>query len=261
MTHCYDIPRSPWLQSLPADWESDRLKDIIPRIVGGGTPAITNPDFWDGDIVWVTPTDFSIADGRDEIAGSERKITNEGLQSCSAVLVPKGSVIMASRATIGAVRIAATELATNQGFISFVCDERVLHHRFLYYVIEGFLGDYFAEIAPRTTFAEISRGRAKQEAIGFPKDVDEQKLIASYLDTCCAAIDAVAPRRATRLGELSGSDAISRQINILAAYRKSVIHECVTGRRRVTEAEAAAVKARPKPAANSHEERIVHART
>ena len=101
---------------------------------------------------------------------------------------------MASRATIGAVRIAATELATNQGFISFVCDERRLHNRFLYYVILGFLGDYFAEIAPRTTFAEISRGKAKQEPIGVP-ELKEQKRIAIYLDLCCKAIDAVGPRR------------------------------------------------------------------
>jgi hypothetical protein len=157
-------------------------------------------------------------------------------------LVPKGAVIMASRATIGSVRIAATELSTNQGFISFVCDERTLHNRFLFYVIEGFLGDYFAEIAPRTTFAEISRGKAKQEAIGFPQDVNQQKLIASYLDACCAAIDAVAPRRATRQGALSGADSITRQINTLAWYRKAVIHECVTGRRRVSEADLERVR-------------------
>lgn len=212
---------------------------MVPRIVGGGTPSSSNPDFWeDGDIVWVTPTDFSTADGEDEIATSERKITIAGLQSCSAVMVPRGAVIMASRATIGAVRIAATELATNQGFISFVCDERRLHNRFLYYVIEGFLGEYFAEIAPRTTFSEISRGKAKQEPIGFP-NLDEQKRITRFLDLSCKAIDAVVPRRLLSQGVLASSDAISRQINTLSAYRKSLIHECVTGRRRVTEPDIA----------------------
>lgn len=228
--------RSPWIEALPADWRSDRLKDLVPRIVGGGTPSSSNPDYWDGEIVWVTPTDFSTANGGDTIASSERKITELGLQSCSAVLVPKGAVIMSSRATIGAVKIAGAELATNQGFIAFVCDERVLHNRFLFYVIEGFLGDYFAEIAPRTTFAEISRGEAKQEAIPLP-GIAEQRLIASYLDVFCAAIDAVAPRRTTRQGSLVGNDVISRQINTLASYRKSAIHECVIGRRRLTRAE------------------------
>ena len=145
---------------------------------------------------------------------------------------------MASRATIGAVRIAATKLATNQGFISLVCDDRVLHPWFLYYVIDGFLGDYFAEIAPRTTFAEISRGRAKREAIAFPRTIEEQIEVVAYLDSFCESIDSVAPRRATRQGTLLGTDTISRQINVLAAYRKSVIHECVTGRKRVTVADA-----------------------
>ena len=238
-----NIPYAPWLTSLPSDWKADRLKDIVPRIVGGGTPSSSNPDFWeDGNIVWVTPTDFSSAEGIDTIADSDRKITLEGLQSSSAVLVPKGAVIMASRATIGAVRIAATELSTNQGFISFVCDDKILHHRFLYYVIEGFLGDYFAEIAPRTTFAEISRGSAKQEPIGFPK-IAEQILINKYLDHCCNAIDAVGPRRAFSQRTLLGADAISRQINTLASYRKSLIHECVTGQRRITEADLSRVLA------------------
>lgn len=236
------IPHAPWLISLPSDWMADRLKDIVPRIVGGGTPSSSNPDFWDGDMVWITPTDFSTADGNDEIATSERKITLAGLQSCSAVMVPKGAVIMASRATIGAVRIAATELATNQGFITFVCDERRLHNRFLYYVIEGFLGEYFAEIAPRTTFSEISRGAAKQEHIGFP-ELTEQKRIAEFLDLCCRAIDRAGPRRSLSQDALASLDAISRQINTLAAYRNALIHECVTGRRRITEADLNRVKA------------------
>jgi len=228
---------------MPADWKADRLKDLVPRIVGGGTPSSSTPDFWeDGDIVWITPTDFSSADGKDEIATSERKITLAGLNSCSAVTVPRGSVVMASRATIGAVRIAATELATNQGFITFVCDERRLHNRFLYYVIEGYLGEYFAEIAPRTTFSEISRGAAKQEPIGFP-ELAEQKRIAEFLDLCCTAIDRVGPRRTISQDALLSSDSISRQIYTLASYRKSLIHECVTGQRRISEDDLNQVKA------------------
>jgi type I restriction enzyme S subunit len=137
--------------------------------MGGGTPSSANPNFWDdGEIVWVTPTDFSKANGSAEISDSERRITLAGLNSCSAALLPKGTVIMASRATIGTARIAGIELATNQGFISFVCAESCLHNRFLYYVIEGYLGEYFASVAPGTTFCEISRGKAKQEAIAFP---------------------------------------------------------------------------------------------
>jgi type I restriction enzyme S subunit len=112
------------------------------------------------------------------------------------------------------VRIAGTELTTNQGFVSFVCNDAVLHHRFLFYVISGFLGDYFAEIAPGTTFSEISRGRTKREPIAFPRR-DEQQRIAAYLNASCAAIDAAV-------------DAKLRQFETLDALRRTVIQESVT---------------------------------
>ena len=200
---------------MPLGWSSDRLKDIVPRILGGGTPASSDPDCWDdGDILWVTPTDFSRSKGSWEISDSERKITRAGLNSSAASLMPKGTVIMASRATIGTVRIAGKELTTNQGFVSFVCADKTLNERFLYYVISGFLGEYFAEIAPVTTFREISRGKAKLEPIAFPQ-MPEQQRIATYLDASCAAIDAaVAAKR--------------RQLETLDALSKSIIHRAVT---------------------------------
>jgi type I restriction enzyme S subunit len=132
----------------------------------------------------------------------------------AAAMLPVNTVIMASRATIGAVRIAGTELTTNQGFVSFVCNDSILHHRFLFYVISGFLGDYFAEIAPGTTFSEISRGRAKREPIAFPGR-DEQQRIAAFLDASCAAIDAALI--AKRL-----------QLDTLDALGKSIIQRAVT---------------------------------
>ena len=208
-------PNAPWLRTTPPDWLADRLKDIVPRILGGGTPPSSDPDCWeDGDIVWVTPTDFSRAENSSEISDSERKITRMGLNSSAATLLPQGTVIMASRATIGTVRLAGTELTTNQGFISFVCDERKLHRRFLYYVISGFLGEYFAEIAPGTTFQEISRGKAKLEPIGYPPPPEQQR-IAAYLDASCAAIDAaVAAKR--------------RQLETLDALRKETVTRAIT---------------------------------
>lgn len=215
MTLIAPTHKIPWLHALPYEWKIDRLKDIIPRIVGGGTPASSDPDCWEeGNIIWITPTDFSRSEGHVEIADSERKITRLGLNSSASELLPKGTVIMASRATIGAVRIAGKELATNQGFISFICDEIKIHGGFLYYFISGILGAYFAEIAPGTTFREISRGKAKQESITFPSLL-EQRRIAEFLDANCAAIDAAVGAK-------------RRQLDILNALRKSVIHRAVT---------------------------------
>jgi len=215
MDSSLQISPAPWLCTKPPDWRSDRLKDVVPLILGGGTPPSSEPDCWeDGKIIWVTPTDFSRNGNRPEISDSERKITEVGLKMSAAAMLPVNTVIMASRATIGAVRIAGTELTTNQGFVSFVCNDSILHHRFLFYVISGFLGDYFAEIAPGTTFSEISRGRAKREPIAFPGR-DEQQRIAAFLDASCAAIDAALI--AKRL-----------QLDTLDALGKSIIQRAVT---------------------------------
>src|SRR5205809_6793825 len=109
MTDSTNNSSAKWLAVMPGSWRTDRLKDIVPEILGGGTPSSSEPDYWnDGDIIWLTPTDFSNEDGSIEISDSERRITRAGLNASSASLLPKGAVIMASRATIGTARIAAT---------------------------------------------------------------------------------------------------------------------------------------------------------
>ena len=237
MTKTETATSAPWLKSVPPDWQVDRLKDIVPRIVGGGTPDSGNPDYWDnGDVVWVTPTDFSKTADAVEIFDSEKKITQLGLNESAATLLPVGAVIMASRATIGTVRLAGVPLSTNQGFISFVCDEFRLHNRFLYYVIRGYLGDYFAQVAPGTTFNEISRGAAKVEPIAFPK-IDEQRRIATFLDARCAAIARIVSLTKGQEDNNGSKGLLNQQMDVLLAYQQAVIHECVTGLRRVTEKE------------------------
>lgn len=108
-----------WIGHIPNDWVVDRIKDVILKVLGGGTPDSSEPKYWEeGHIVWITPTDFQDYKSEITITNSRRKITDEGLKSCSATLLPAGTVLMASRATIGLVKIAGTELCTNQGFIS-----------------------------------------------------------------------------------------------------------------------------------------------
>lgn len=121
---------------------------------------------------------------------------------------------MSSRASIGTAKIAGVPAATNQGFISFVCEGGKLSSRFLRYIIDSHLGEYFEAIAPGTTFKEIGRGVVKQERVSFPSK-DKQEQIANYLDTSCSAIDsAIASKR--------------RQLESLAGIRKSLLQRIVT---------------------------------
>jgi len=92
----------PWLGKVPEHWEVRRLKQAFRRIVGGSTPSSAEARFWDGDVVWVTPADVSKTE---RLKDSLRRITHDGLKSCSSELVPAGSIIVTSRAPVGNVAL------------------------------------------------------------------------------------------------------------------------------------------------------------
>ena len=83
------------------EWVEKRLGEIA-QTVGGGTPDTTKKEYWNGNIIWLTPTEIK----EKYISDSERKITNLGLQKSSAKLLPKKTLLFTSRATIGDVGIA-----------------------------------------------------------------------------------------------------------------------------------------------------------
>ena len=89
--------------------------DKLGEIVGGATPSTKCEDYYGGSIPWITPKDLSSFKGR-YITSGERNITEKGLASCSAQMMPKDAVLFTSRAPIGYVAIASQSVCTNQGF-------------------------------------------------------------------------------------------------------------------------------------------------
>ena len=81
-----------------------KLKQIV-NIINGSTPSTSCPEFWDGDISWITPKDMSLQMKR-YISKGERNITEKGYNSCSTTLVPKNTILLTSRAPIGYISIA-----------------------------------------------------------------------------------------------------------------------------------------------------------
>ena len=208
-----------WIGYIPKHWKIDRIKDLSKRITGGGTPKSTVPEYWeDGDIIWVTPTDFQDVKNSKYINDSRRKITENGLMSSSAELLPRNTLIMSSRASIGIPKLTSIELSTNQGFISFIQSKK-LSNDYLYYCIESYLGDYYLTIANGTTFKEISPTLAKQENIPFPPK-GEQERIVEYLDTEVEKINTL-------------KENVKKQIDKLKEYKKSLIYEYVTGKKQI----------------------------
>ena len=160
-------------------WKIYKFGDIA-QIIGGGTPSTSNPNNWNGDIPWLTPRDLT-GYTNVYISKGERNITNEGLTNSSARMLPKGSVLLTSRAPIGYVVIASNEICTNQGFKNLILNETIAHNLFIYYWLKNNV-EYLQSIGTGTTFAEISASTVKDVDIELPP-LSEQKEIASVLNS------------------------------------------------------------------------------
>ena len=158
------------------EWKIYKLSEIG-TIIGGATPSTSNPHYYGGQIPWITPKDLSTLNGR-FIEKGERNITEKGLSSCSAQLLPQGSILFTSRAPIGYVAIAKNPITTNQGFKSIVPNEKV-NNIFLYYLMVYNKSNIEA-MGSGTTFKEVSGSTMKKVEIRIP-NIDVQKRIASIL--------------------------------------------------------------------------------
>jgi type I restriction enzyme S subunit len=141
------------LGPIPAGWEVTTIGSVC-KVISGSTPKTKVAEYWeDGDIYWATPTDMT-ALSSPVILETSRSITTAGLKSCSAQLLPAGSVLVTSRATLGVAAINYAPMATNQGFKSMICSHRVTNHFMLLYVQLN--QDQITGNANGSTFLEIS---------------------------------------------------------------------------------------------------------
>ena len=160
-----------------SEWKTYRLGEIG-TVVGGATPSTTVEEYYGGEIPWLTPKDLSTFQGR-YIERGNRNITYSGLNSCSAQLLPEGSVLFSSRAPIGYVAIAKNPIATNQGFKSIIPNIEKVDSLFLYYLLKYNKGNIEA-MGSGTTFKEISGATMKNIEVLIPP-LDEQRKIAGIL--------------------------------------------------------------------------------
>lgn len=167
------------------EWIECSLEDIG-EIVGGATPSTKREDYYGGDIPWITPKDLSSFKGR-YIANGERNITEEGLASCSAQMMPRNAVLFTSRAPIGYVAIASQSVCTNQGFKSIVVNEKA-DPLFVYYLMK-YNKDAIEAMGSGTTFKEVSGKTMKSVKVRIPSDVNYQKRIAALLDSIDTKIE------------------------------------------------------------------------
>lgn len=172
------------LPGFSGEWSKQQLGDIC-NIINGGTPSTSVAEFWNGKILWCTPTDITSCSTK-YIYTTESKITESGLKASSATLLPKGALLLCSRATIGEVRIAGNTICTNQGFKSLVVHQNI-SNEWLYYMVHV-LKFNMLEKAIGSTFLEISKKDLAELDIIVP-EFTEQKAIAQVLSDMDSEIE------------------------------------------------------------------------
>ncbi|MCR5862685.1 restriction endonuclease subunit S [Flavobacterium sp. J372] len=155
------------------EWEVKKLVDVA-KIIGGGTPDTNIEEYWNGNIQWFTPSEIKSS----FVTKSNRTITELGLKRSSAKLLPKGTILLTTRATIGEVAIANEQCSTNQGFQSLIVNDTT-NNIFISNWIKHNKNE-FIKRANGSTFSEISRSEIEDIEVFIPS-INEQEKIASLL--------------------------------------------------------------------------------
>ena len=160
--------REPWIR---------RSLGSMGNCVSGGTPDTQRAEYWGGEHVWCTPSD--IPNSSPVVRSTERTITDEGLKASSATLVPSGTLIVCTRASVGECAIAGIPLATNQGFKSLVFGADVCPEFIYYSLVEQ--RHMLERLASGSTFREVSKRDFVRLKLLVPQRIEEQQRIAAVL--------------------------------------------------------------------------------
>lgn len=171
------------LRMLPEDWELVRI-DEMGSLFAGGTPSRAQPSFWDGDMPWVTPGEITKLNGK-LLTETAECITQRGVAGSAAVVLPVGTLLVTTRATIGAIAIAGVPVTTNQGFKNIV-PGAASNSDFHFYLLQA-VAPEMRRLASGSTFDEISKREFARILVPQPL-LPEQRRIAKVLDTADEAI-------------------------------------------------------------------------
>jgi type I restriction enzyme S subunit len=193
------------------EWEEVTVGSLG-KIYSGGTPSTSNKEYWGGDIDWITPTDITKQNSV-YINSSLRKISLQGLNNSSAKLVPKGSLLICTRATIGEMAITSHEMCTNQGFKNIIPNENA-NIEFVFYLLTHEKNKLISK-ASGSTFLELSKSVFESMKFNVPT-IDEQQQIAAVLTNADKEIEL-----------------LEQQLTDLKQEKKALMQQLLSGKRRV----------------------------
>jgi type I restriction enzyme, S subunit len=158
-----DNPKNHSSDNLPKGWRKGKLGDII-DVKGGTTPSTSVDEYWNGDNYWTTPKDLSNAQSP-VLIDTERKITDLGVKQISSGVLPKGTLLLSSRAPIGYLAISQVPISINQGYVA-IQGKAVSNLFMLFWLKENM--EAVKSKANGSTFQEISKSNFKLIDISIP---------------------------------------------------------------------------------------------
>ena len=206
-----------WIGRIPIHWRCEHLKRLSNRIQTGSTPPTSKTEYYvDGTIPWFAPGCYD----EDIYLKTPSKMINVlAYQENKLRIFPSNSIFLVGiGATIGKVAITGVEASCNQQITAIVCRSDI-SMKYVTYQLKIY------EIIIRNISQFTTLPIMDQVKIGYLNMVlpprEEQDKIVSYLED--------------KLHEISDLKCtLISQIKILEKYRQLLIHECVTGKRRIT---------------------------
>jgi len=167
-----------------SEWKEYRISDLC-VLIGGGTHKTTNHEYWNGNIPWLSVTDFNT--GRKFCFDAEKKITEKGLNESSTKILKKGQIIISARGTVGVISMLGNDMAFNQSNYGIDAKKEITTNDFLYYLLKDNLAE-FLSVSYGAVFDTITKETFEQIKILLPT-LPEQKSIAETLSSLDCKID------------------------------------------------------------------------
>lgn len=200
-----------WLGKIPEHWGLRKITEITSFIVGF-TPTSSSNEFYGGKHKWITINDMD----KEAISNTKKTLSDLGIENRENKLTKKGSLLYSFKLTVGKTAFADEDCYTNEAIASFKPTNKI-NMRFFKYSI----GNYLIHSANENIYGAplLNESLIKCARVLYPP-LQEQQAIAEFLDNKCSAIDKLLTN-------------YNQHIEYLKEYKKSLIFECVTGKKQV----------------------------
>ncbi len=167
-----------------SEWKEYRVSELC-QLIGGGTPKTTVPEYWGGNIPWLSVTDFNT--GKKYCFDADKKITEKGLKESSTKMLKKGQIIISARGTVGVISMLGIEMAFNQSNYGIDAKKELTSNDYLYYLLKVNVPQFISN-SYGAVFDTITKETFEHIKILLPS-LPEQIQITSILSSLDGKID------------------------------------------------------------------------